>query len=47
MKTTLNFTPRFWRQSSVMLRAFGKKQGVIENFEYLVEFEDDFQKCWL
>ncbi len=34
-------------QRSAMLRAFGEKRGVIENFEYLDEFEEDFRKCWL
>jgi hypothetical protein len=34
--TTLNHASRF-RQ----------KQGVIENFEYLGEFEEFFRKCWL
>ncbi len=26
---------------------FRQKQGVIENFEYLGEFEEFFRKCWL
>jgi hypothetical protein len=26
---------------------FQRNQGVIENFEYLGEFEEDFRKCWL
>ena len=26
---------------------FRRKQGVIENFEYLGEFEEYFRKCWL
>jgi hypothetical protein len=26
---------------------FRQKQGVIENFEYLGEFEEYFRKCWL
>jgi hypothetical protein len=26
---------------------FRQNRGVIENFEYLDEFEEDFQKCWL
>jgi hypothetical protein len=26
---------------------FWRKQGVIENFEYMGEFEEDFRKCWL
>jgi hypothetical protein len=25
---------------------FRRKRGVIENFEYLGEFEDYFRKCW-
>jgi hypothetical protein len=32
--TTLSYASRFRRN-----------QGVIENFEYLGEFEEDFQKC--
>jgi hypothetical protein len=46
-KTTLNLTLRFWRQRSAMLRAFRRKRGVIENFEYLGKFEEYFRKCWL
>ncbi len=34
--TTLSYALRFRR-----------KRGVIENFEYLGEFEEDFQKCRL
>ncbi len=30
-----------------MLHAFGENRVVIENFEYLGEFEEDFRKCWL
>jgi hypothetical protein len=26
---------------------FRRKRGVIENFEYLGEFEEYFQKCWV
>jgi hypothetical protein len=26
---------------------FQQKLGVIEHFEYLGKFEEDFQKCWL
>jgi hypothetical protein len=26
---------------------FRRNRGLIENFEYLDEFEEDFQKCWL
>jgi hypothetical protein len=26
---------------------FQQKQGVMKNFEYLGEFEKDFEKCWL
>ncbi len=26
---------------------FRRNRGVIENFEYLDEFEEDFRKCWL
>jgi hypothetical protein len=34
--TTLSYASRFRRN-----------RGVIENFEYLCEFEEDFRKCWL
>ncbi len=36
LATTLSHAPRFRR-----------KRGVIENFEYLGEFTEYFQKCWL
>jgi hypothetical protein len=35
------FKSEFWQQSSGMLRAFGE-WGVIENFKYLGELEEDF-----
>jgi hypothetical protein len=34
--TTLSYASRFRRN-----------RGVIENFEYLDEFEEDFRECWL
>jgi hypothetical protein len=36
LATTLSHASRFWQ-----------KRGVIENFEYLGEFEEYFQKFWL
>jgi hypothetical protein len=33
--TAVNYVTRFWR-----------KQGMIENFEYLGEFQKDFRKYW-
>jgi hypothetical protein len=36
LPTTLSYASRFWRN-----------RGVIENLEYLGEFEEDFRKCWL
>ncbi len=36
LPTTLSYASRFRRN-----------RGVIENFEYLDEFEEDFWKCWL
>jgi hypothetical protein len=36
LATTLSHASRFWR-----------KRGVIENFEYLDEFEEYFRKCWV
>jgi hypothetical protein len=44
MKTMLNLTPCF--RLSYVLR-FQLKLEVINNIEYLGEFEEDFQKCWL
>jgi hypothetical protein len=41
-KTALDLTPHFRRQRSAMLRTFGEKRQVIENFEYLGEFEEYF-----
>jgi hypothetical protein len=36
LATTLSYASRFWR-----------KRRVIENFKYLIEFEEYFRKCWL
>jgi hypothetical protein len=35
---------RFFGDSA---KHFWQKRGVIENFEYLGVFEEDFQTCWL
>jgi hypothetical protein len=46
MKTALNLTLPFLATMLSLASRFRQKWGVIENFEYLGEFEDYFQKCW-
>jgi hypothetical protein len=44
-KTALNLT--FFTTTLSHFSCFRRKRRVIENFEYLGEFEEYFRKCWL
>ncbi len=46
-KTTLNFTPCFRRQRSVMPCVFGQIGEWLKISNMWAEFEEDFGKCWL